>query len=256
MRDNPSNKHTQNQTKVPIQHDTLELCNVDYVSSSAKSSQFGEMFYIFEDNKAVIKMIIKGRRPTMRHVSRTHGFALDWLFDRINLDPKIQIKYVDTKHQLADILTKGIFTSDEWNNLFHLCNISQFSSFAALPAAQKRWRKGCNKDKTESRPMLNLDLNEASSSTVLSPNAPNRLGILGAPSRKGLILQESTGKPAATDSNQNDAASGSQVWQTDAERDGSTRRLDAIETNQDLLNFRESSEGTRRLVALMADSRM
>ena len=24
--------------------------------------------------------------------------ALDWLFDRINLDPKIQIKYVDTKN--------------------------------------------------------------------------------------------------------------------------------------------------------------
>ena len=32
----------------------------------------------------------------MRHVSRTHRFALDWLFDRINLDPKIQITYVDT----------------------------------------------------------------------------------------------------------------------------------------------------------------
>ena len=23
--------------------------------------------------------------------------ALDWLFDRMNLDPKIQIKYIDTK---------------------------------------------------------------------------------------------------------------------------------------------------------------
>ena len=27
----------------------------------------------------------------MRHVSRTHRVALDWLFDRINLDPKNQI---------------------------------------------------------------------------------------------------------------------------------------------------------------------
>ena len=33
----------------------------------------------------------------MRHVSRTHRVALDWLFDRTNVDPKIQIKYVDTK---------------------------------------------------------------------------------------------------------------------------------------------------------------
>ena len=42
--------------------------------------------------------------------------ALDWLFDRINLDPKIQIKYIDTKNQLADILTEGNFTLDEWNH--------------------------------------------------------------------------------------------------------------------------------------------
>ena len=42
-------------------------------------------------------MIIKGRSPTMSHISRTHRVAFDWLFDRINLDPKIQIKYIDTK---------------------------------------------------------------------------------------------------------------------------------------------------------------
>ena len=76
----------------------------------------------------MIKMIIKGRSPTMRHVSRTHRVALGWLFDRIDLDPKIQIRYIDTKHQLADILTKGYFTRDEWNNLLHLFNISHFSS--------------------------------------------------------------------------------------------------------------------------------
>ena len=53
----------------------------------------------------------------MRHVSLTHRVALDWLFDGINLDPKIQIKYIDTKNQLADILTKGNYTRDEWNHL-------------------------------------------------------------------------------------------------------------------------------------------
>ena len=45
----------------------------------------------------------------MRHVLRTHRVALGWLFDRMNLDPKIQIKKVDTKKQLADIMTKGSF---------------------------------------------------------------------------------------------------------------------------------------------------
>ena len=64
----------------------------------------------------------------MRHVSGTHRVALDWLFDRINMDPKIQIWYIDTKHQLADILTKGNFTRDEWNNLLHLFNISHIRS--------------------------------------------------------------------------------------------------------------------------------
>ena len=72
--------------------------------------------------------VIKGRSPTMRHVSRTHRVALDWLFDRIDLDPEIEIKYVDTEHQLADTLTKGNFTRDEWNTLLHLFNISHFSS--------------------------------------------------------------------------------------------------------------------------------
>ena len=81
------------------------------------SSRKEALLFILEDNEAVIKMIIKGRSLTMKHVSRTHRVALDWLFDRINLDPKIQIKYVDTKNQLADILTQGNFTRDEWNLL-------------------------------------------------------------------------------------------------------------------------------------------
>ena len=82
----------------------------------------------FEDNEAVIKMIIKGRSLNLRHVSRTHRVALDWLFDRIILDPKIRIRCVDSKNQLADILTQGHFTRDEWNHLPCLFNISLFSS--------------------------------------------------------------------------------------------------------------------------------
>ena len=53
----------------------------------------------------------------MGHVSRTDRVAQDSLFDRINLDPKMQIKFVDTKSQLADMLTKGNVTRDEWNHL-------------------------------------------------------------------------------------------------------------------------------------------
>ena len=80
------------------------LINIDCVPSNVQSSHQEALLFVFEDNEAVIKMIIKGRSPSMRHVSRTHRVALDWLFDRINLDQKIQIKYIDTKNQLADIL--------------------------------------------------------------------------------------------------------------------------------------------------------
>ena len=81
----------------------------------------GAMLYVFEVSEAVIKKIIKGRSPRTRHVSRTHRVALDRLFDRINLDPKIQIRHID-------IVTKGYFTRDEWNNLLRLFIISHFSS--------------------------------------------------------------------------------------------------------------------------------
>ena len=82
--------------------------NVDFIFSNVNSSHQEALLYVFEHNEAVINVIFKGRSPTMRHVSRTHRVALDRLFDRIILDPKIQIKYIDTKNQLADILTREI----------------------------------------------------------------------------------------------------------------------------------------------------
>ena len=103
-------------------------------------------------------MIVKGRSPTMRHVSRTHRVALDWLFDRINLDPKIQIKYVDTKNQLASILTNGYFTRDEWNHLLCLFNISHFSSINCSEVMLKRTQKDSGEERVtaKSKPMMNL----------------------------------------------------------------------------------------------------
>ena len=134
-----------------------DLDNVDFIPSNVQSSHQEALLYVFEDNEAVIKMIIKGS-PTMRHVSRTHRVALDWLFDRINLDPKIQIKYIDTKNQLADILTKGNFTRDEWNHLLYLFNISHFSSTECSEVMSKRTQKdaGVERVTAKSKPMMNL----------------------------------------------------------------------------------------------------
>ena len=108
---NGEDKHHKSHSKIDVIHD------IDSVPSNVQSANQEALLYVFEDSEAVIKMIIEGRSPTMRHVSRTHRVALDWLIDRINLEHKIQIKYVDTENQLADILNKESFSRDEWNLL-------------------------------------------------------------------------------------------------------------------------------------------
>ena len=62
-----------------------QLNDVDYVLTNTHSSEGESQLYTFEDKEAVIKMITECRSPALRHVSRTHTVALDWLFDRINL---------------------------------------------------------------------------------------------------------------------------------------------------------------------------
>ena len=75
-----STPHTNHKRKLP-QRVINDLDNVDFVSSNVQSSHQEALLYVFEDNEAVIKVIIKGRSPTMRHVSRTHRGALEWLLD-------------------------------------------------------------------------------------------------------------------------------------------------------------------------------
>ena len=68
-------------TRTEKHSNTLEdlgLPNVDHVASNAKLSSLGALLYLFADSEAIIKMIIEGRNPTMRHVSRARRVALDW----------------------------------------------------------------------------------------------------------------------------------------------------------------------------------
>ena len=68
-------------------------------------------------------MIINGRGPTNRHVSRTLRVALDWLFDSISLDTGIHIQFADTTRQIADVLTEGSFPREQWDRLIGVFNI-------------------------------------------------------------------------------------------------------------------------------------
>ena len=110
----------------PIRQDVVQqLLNVDQVPQNVPKPNTKSKLYIFEDNDAVIKMTVKGRAPTLRHVPRTHRVDLDWLFERIRDDPGIHIRYVSTKEQIADIFTKGSFTVKQWNALLDLAQIGK-----------------------------------------------------------------------------------------------------------------------------------
>ena len=58
----------------------------------------------------------------LRHVPRVHRIDLDSLFERFRVDPGLAIRYVNTKMQIADILTKGSFTGAQWKVL---CDLAQ-----------------------------------------------------------------------------------------------------------------------------------
>ena len=207
-------------TQVPNTNTNLDLTNIDHVPSSGTHPGSNAMLYIFEDNEAVINMVIEGRSPTMRHVSRTHRVALDWLFDRINPGSKIQIRYIDTKHQLADILTKGNFTRDEWNNLLHLFNISHFSSTccaknSSLISCSKTMAKRMQEQKGEERSVAK----SKSTAMHLSSHVPT-----SSSSAKGPIASKGPGKLMASGkpesrvrrNSEPDAASSFQVRLQDA----------------------------------------
>ena len=220
-----------NMRKQTPTHTNLDLTNIDHVSSNVKPSGSSAMLQVFENNEAVIKMIITSRSPTMRHVSRTHRVALGLVVDTITLDSKIQIKYIDTKHQLADILTKGNFTRDEWNNLLYLLNISPFSStscakISSLISCPKTMAKRMQEQKDEERSVAkskstatNLSSHVlTSSSSVNHPIASKSPGILTAKKFKtrrsvefssglqdaylGGLMDRVAGKLAATDESQ------------------------------------------------------
>ena len=78
-------------------------CPANTLSPQGKSQ-----LYIFEDNEAVIKMIINGRSPTMRHVSRTDRVALDWLCRQYSIwNPKSKSTMLTPKTTSLACLAEG-----------------------------------------------------------------------------------------------------------------------------------------------------
>ena len=134
------------------------------------------------------------------------------------------MRYIDTKHQTADILTKRHFTRDEWNNLLCLFNISQFSSlccaknFSLISTITERMAKRMPEQPEEnsivakSRPTaMNLTSSVAASSSAVKSPTSRSPGILKASSRQVGLSRKLVAANANRNSN-SDAASSSQGW--------------------------------------------
>ena len=95
--------------------------------------------------------------------------------------PRSKSKYIDNKNQIADILTKGNFTREEWNHLLCLFNISHFSSICNPKAMSKRTQEDANEKivAAKSKPKMNWvsrcrvrDPNVLASTALESPRKP------------------------------------------------------------------------------------
>ena len=128
-----------------------DLNNGDFIPSNVNSIHQEALLYVFEDNEAVIKMIFKGEARQWDMFPEPTELLLIGYSIESNLDPKIQIKYIDTKNQLADILTKGNFTRDESNHLLCSFNISHFSSTNCSEVMSNRTQKRCRWRKSHSK---------------------------------------------------------------------------------------------------------
>ena len=100
---------------------------------SAFHTHLEHSLVVFEDNEAVLKMCVKGRVPTLRHVTRTHRVDLDWIVERIKIDTGISMKYVKTSEQLADMLTKASFVAPLWKSLLKLHQIGHHQPLNSPP---------------------------------------------------------------------------------------------------------------------------
>ena len=157
----------------------------------------------------------------MRYVSRTGRVALGWLSDRINLDPKTHIKYVDTKNELADMLTKGSFTSVEWDHLLRLLNIVSFSMCSCSLSLWNRKQSIMSKRAQESMAKevmayARQRLTNVVSRNLLKPKAKlsERFGCSNSPANQELDQSSVlwSARKLVRDSDQ-DSTTHSQEWQ-------------------------------------------
>ena len=157
------------------------------------------MLYVFEDNEALTEDDNQRQEShnetCVKNPQSCFGLVV---WQNYNLGSKLQIRYIDTKHQFADIFTKGNSTRDEWTSLLHLFSISHFSSICCTKlfslisciTMAKRIQEQTEEERvvSKSRPAwMNMSSNliATSSSAASSPIASKSLVMSGASGRTG-----------------------------------------------------------------------
>jgi hypothetical protein len=76
-----------------------------------------------EDNQAASRVVITGKNPSMRHMSRTQRIDISWLNERYS-DGDFEFIDCPSEYQAADIFTK--FFSDLLFYVKWLCLLNKF----------------------------------------------------------------------------------------------------------------------------------
>ena len=79
---------------------------------------------IHEDNQATILVAKKGYSPKLRHIARTHKVNLGSISEQLEEGTGVEIEYVDTAEQAADIFTKAL-VPQKWDRAIKLLGIRQ-----------------------------------------------------------------------------------------------------------------------------------
>ena len=76
---------------------------------------------IMEDNQSTIRIVKSGYSAKLRHVNRVHEVDLSSIKEQLE-DGYIEIQYVDTCNQAADLFTKAL-EPQKWGPALHMLNI-------------------------------------------------------------------------------------------------------------------------------------
>ena len=205
-RNTTSNKHTENQTKVPTQHDNLDLSYVDYVSSKRSLLNLVRCCIFLRTTKQWLKWSSKAEVQQWDTDPEPTELLFTGCLTEFMWTTRFKSSMSTPNTNLQTYWQKGIFTRNGWNNLLPLFNISHFSllcfsqslsltSCTKTMAKRTQEQEGEERIVAKSKPTMNLAFTvSTSSSTVKNTIASKSPGELGAPCQNDW---RSTRKPEA-----------------------------------------------------------